>query len=114
MVNRVILEYNQSYHRTIKMTPLEALGRSADPRLSVKERLEHTKEVHERVIANTAAAGQYNLDRVRAERVKQLPALVLGEQVMVAAASKRKRHGTERGYVNSLSNASLKRMCLQV
>lgn len=105
MVNRIILEYNQSYHRTIKMTPLQALGRSADACLSIDEQQMLTKEVHERVIANTAAAGQYNLERVRAERVKHLPPLALGERVMVAATSKRKRHGTERGYASSCSGS---------
>lgn len=94
----VIEDYNNTYHRTIRMTPHQARGYHPDPGATEAEREQWMKRVHKRVRDNLAQAGQRALYRAQKEARGKLPPVSVNDIVLVAASVKRKKHGVARGY----------------
>jgi hypothetical protein len=104
----VVDNYNKTRHRTIKMTPEDALGAIDPPSGAPAEEFVKVARLRETIKQNTAAAGMDNLNRVRKERAKLLPPLAAGDLVLVSAGPAKKKHSSSVGqYVNELADATL-------
>lgn len=97
-IRDVIWDYNHSRHSTIKMKPVEALGVLDDASATPAQKQAYRDAIHARVIANTKLAGERSLKRAAKEDRAKLPALEVGDCVLVAAPGHRKIHSTARGY----------------
>jgi len=96
-VAEVIANYNNTYHRTIRMTPLEALRALTPSRDAPPEAWRLAATVREEIRHNIARMGVQNLSRVKAEFAKTLELISVGDTVIVCVEVPKKKHSPSHG-----------------
>jgi hypothetical protein len=96
-LEEVVSTYNRTFHRTIKMTPAEALKAAHPLPGSPPAAYIAAATLRHQIMDNTAKAGRYNLEVVARERAKVLEPLRIGEAVLVGVPRERKKHSVVTG-----------------